>query len=102
MPKASEDPKKRPSAAVELIATDSKKIAPQDSKKQASPGGDYQKYMDYSKYMSQGSNKDSKDNGSQGGDYQQYMDYSKYMPKDGADEKSAVRPAGKPHRKFDA
>merc|ERR1711933_371571 len=43
-------------------------------------GGDYQQYMDYQKYMSQGSGKSG---GSQGGDYKQYMDYQKYMPQQG-------------------
>merc|ERR1712048_1034211 len=49
----------------------------------SSQGGDYQKYMDYSKYMSQGGGKSGKDAGNQGGDYQKYMDYSKYMSQGG-------------------
>merc|ERR1719240_2173206 len=42
-------------------------------------GGDYQKYMDYSKYMSQGSETGDKKGNGPASDYQQYMDYSKYM-----------------------
>merc|ERR1712187_206348 len=86
------------------------------SKSGAGQGGDYSQYMDYSKYMSQGSDKvgkqdasdsDSKDKPSgtnialistdsskggsksgdgQGGDYSQYMDYSKYMSQGGDSE----------------
>merc|ERR1712187_904832 len=54
----------------------------------SSPGGDYKQYMDYSKYMSQGSG--GKSGGSPGGDYKQYMDYSKYMSQGSSKNDSAT------------
>merc|ERR1712187_112459 len=78
------DSENKDDASITLVSKDSKQTKDDIS---GSPGGDYQQYMDYQKYMPQGGGK----GGGKGGDYQQYMDYQKYMKQGGGKNDSGAK-----------